>query len=65
MSFAILAGIFGLITTILWLVIGWRAMRAHESLAESTALLRREVAKLGTGLAQNAQKSNELPRLAE
>lgn len=65
MSFAIIAGIFGLITTILWLVIGWRAMRAHESLAESTALLRSEVAKLGTSLAQNPPKSGGLPKLTE
>ena len=65
MSFAIIAGIFGLITTILWLVIGWRAMRAHEALAESTALLRREVAKLGSGLTENAQKSGGLPKLTE
>ena len=24
----------GLITTIFWLVVGWRAMRAHEQIAE-------------------------------
>jgi hypothetical protein len=27
--------LFALITTILWLIIGWRAMRAHESIAYS------------------------------
>lgn len=64
MSFAVIAGVFGLITTILWLIIGWRAMRAHEALAESTALLRSEVAKLGMGLAQNAQQA-KLPKLTE
>ena len=29
--------IFAIATTILWLVIGWRAMRAHESIAYSVA----------------------------
>ena len=28
---------FALVTTILWLIIGWRAMRAHESIAVSVA----------------------------
>jgi uncharacterized membrane protein len=32
---AVLALIFGIVTTILWLVIGWRAMRAHERVAEA------------------------------
>jgi uncharacterized membrane protein len=32
---AVLAVIFGIVTTVLWLVIGWRAMRAHERVAEA------------------------------
>lgn len=28
---------FAFITTVLWLIIGWRAMRAHESIATSVA----------------------------
>ena len=29
-------------TTILWLVIGWRAMRAHEKIADSVEWLARQ-----------------------
>jgi uncharacterized membrane protein len=32
---ACLAIVLGVVTTILWLVIGWRAMRAHERLADA------------------------------
>ena len=39
---AVLAFLFGIFTTILWLVIGWRAMRAHEKLANSVAWLARQ-----------------------
>jgi hypothetical protein len=28
----------GVVTTILWLVIGWRAMLAHEKIADAIAL---------------------------
>lgn len=28
--------IFGFFTTIFWMVVGWRAMRAHERLAEAS-----------------------------
>jgi hypothetical protein len=30
-----LAALWGLVVTIFWMVCGWRAMRAHERLAES------------------------------
>jgi hypothetical protein len=40
---SILTGIFALATAILWLVIGWRAMRAHEELASQIALMREEL----------------------
>lgn len=31
------------IITILWLIIGWRAMRAHEKLADSMEWLARQI----------------------
>lgn len=31
--FAVLAVLWGVAVTVLWLVIGWRAMRAHERIA--------------------------------
>ena len=37
-DFALLVVLFGLLTTLLWLVIGWRAMRAHERIAQSAGL---------------------------
>lgn len=36
-AFAGLAFLWGLFITILWLVIGWRAMRAHERIANALA----------------------------
>jgi len=36
-TFATLIAVGGVITTILWLVIGWRAMRAHERIAAATS----------------------------
>ena len=44
--FPFLIGAFGLVTTIIWLVIGWRAMKAHESLAESSERIRSELKKI-------------------
>jgi hypothetical protein len=35
--FAFVAVIFGIVTTIIWLVIGWRAMRAHERIADTAS----------------------------
>jgi len=37
--------VFAIGVTVLWLVIGWRAMRAHEWLAESQASLAADVKK--------------------
>ncbi|MEO7996124.1 MAG: hypothetical protein ABI852_01700 [Gemmatimonadaceae bacterium] len=34
-AFAFVAIFFGLITTVIWMFIGWRAMRAHERLADA------------------------------
>jgi uncharacterized membrane protein len=36
----ILATIGGLITTVFWMVVGWRAMRAHERLADAAKRMR-------------------------
>ncbi|MBC7819908.1 MAG: hypothetical protein IAG10_23745 [Planctomycetaceae bacterium] len=33
-ALAFLALLFGLISTVFWMVVGWRAMRAHEQIAE-------------------------------
>jgi hypothetical protein len=33
----LLFALFGLVVTIMWLVIGWRAMKAHEKIAKSVA----------------------------
>lgn len=33
--FGFVSSVLGLITTIFWLVVGWRAMRAHEEIAAS------------------------------
>lgn len=39
---AILAMTGGLITTIFWMVVGWRAMRAHERLARAAERMRND-----------------------
>jgi len=33
---------FGFLTTVYWMFVGWRAMRAHEELARATAKLATE-----------------------
>lgn len=33
--FAIIAALWGFFIAVLWLFIGWRAMRAHEKLADA------------------------------
>lgn len=37
--FAVLAFLFSIFTTVLWFVIGWRAMRAHEKMADYIELM--------------------------
>jgi len=64
MALTYIAGLFGLITTILWLVIGWRAMKAHEEIAESIRWLRSDVSKLADSLGQKDKPSN-LPKLRD
>jgi len=34
---ALVVAIFGIVTTIIWIVIGWRAMRAHERIADTAS----------------------------
>lgn len=31
-----LALLFGVVTTVFWMVVGWRAMRAHERIADAS-----------------------------
>jgi len=33
-AFALLAAAFGLVTTVFWMIVAWRAMRAHERIAD-------------------------------
>ena len=33
--FAMFAGLLGVATTIFWMVVAWRAMRAHERIADT------------------------------
>lgn len=37
-----LAALWGLITTVFWMVVGWGAMRAHERMSESVEQLARK-----------------------
>lgn len=41
----ILAMLLGFITTIYWIIVGWRAMKAHEKVADSLEWMARESAK--------------------
>lgn len=41
-----LSGLLGLIITVLWLVIGWRAMRAHERLADGQDAIATELRRI-------------------
>ncbi|MDF3056609.1 MAG: hypothetical protein K0R17_824 [Rariglobus sp.] len=43
---AVLSALFTLVVTILWLVIGWRAMRAHERVADNLTTLSHHVRKI-------------------
>ncbi len=39
---AALTFLIGIITTVLWLVIGWRAMRAHEKITDYIEVMARK-----------------------
>lgn len=41
----LLAMFFGFITTIYWMIVGWRAMQAHQKVADSLETMARESAK--------------------
>jgi len=43
---AVLLGSFAVLQVVFWMVVGWRAMRAHERLADATERLRHEQARL-------------------
>jgi Flp pilus assembly protein TadB len=42
MAFVFLAIVWGIFVTIFWMVCGWRAMRAHERLANSVDQISRK-----------------------
>jgi hypothetical protein len=48
--------ILGLAITILWIVIAWRAMRAHENLAQSHQDLHQELRKIALSLSTQEDK---------
>jgi uncharacterized membrane protein len=35
-AFVVLTSILAIVTTIFWMIVGWRAMRAHERIADAT-----------------------------
>jgi len=58
----ILIGLWAVISTILWLVIGWRAMKAHEKIALNMDFLERNtraIAKHYTSNEGSPRRSNE------
>ncbi len=58
---AVLSGFLGLVVTVLWLMIGWRAMRAHERLAESAHLAVHALRK--TGGSRSSRDDNKIREL--
>ena len=58
----IVALIWALIVGFVWLVIGWRAMRAHEKIADAVgeAILRRDI-RAGEGAARTGEGSPASP----
>ena len=59
-GFGALAVIVGVITTLFWMVVAWRAMRAHEKIAEalSTDLARQH--RMTRDAAQKEKKRDDL-----
>ena len=51
--------IFSLAITVIWIIIGWRAMRAHEELSQSHAELRRDIRRLAETLSDRDAKENK------
>ena len=44
---AVMAYLFGIITPIFWMVVGWRAMRAHERIADASERAARRLPDTG------------------
>jgi hypothetical protein len=55
--FEVLAAVLSFALTILWVVIAWRAMRAHETLADHHQDLRQEVRRLANALDNLSEKN--------
>lgn len=51
----VIAILFGLLSAIIWIIIGWRAMRAHEQIAEQ---ITRYLEDAYPGDAQNMRREN-------
>lgn len=67
---AVLSSVFALVVTILWLVIGWRAMRAHENIADNISVLSRQVGKIADSRGAETFRghsvdASKLPRIRE
>lgn len=50
-TMAVFGGIFVFVTGIIWLIVGWRAMRAHEEIAERLVSLQRDAREIAKFLA--------------
>ncbi len=44
---AVLAALFGIASAIFWMVVGWRAMRAHERIADVSEEAARRLREAG------------------
>lgn len=55
----ILTVFFGFITAIYWMIVGWRAMIAHEKVADSLEWIARESAKSNNSNVHTGQDSSE------
>ena len=62
--FAVIALIFAIATGIFWMVVGWRAMRAHERMAESHEALSRIASFLGAKYGQPDEEALHARRVA-
>jgi len=55
---AILAVAWSLFITVLWLVIGFRAMRAHEELAERTKTISKAITSIAAAIESRPSSSS-------
>lgn len=65
--FVVLTALVGIATTIFWMVVGWRAMRAHERIAEVSERWKylREEERLDQLRKDAARKASEVPSAEE